>query len=89
MLPPFSMGGNSWTMQGATVKAKVIEQTAEAFVERGLKDAGREIIVIDDHWHGGYAANGRLFPDRQQSPGDMKALADHLHAGGFPMGVMP
>ncbi len=38
LTPP--MGWNSWNMFGATVNAEVIQQTADAFLTSGLKDAG-------------------------------------------------
>ncbi len=83
--PP--MGWNSWNMFGSTVDAKVIEQTADAFVSSGLKDAGYEYIVIDDHWQGGRGADGKLFPDPQKFPQGMKALAEAVHARGLKFGL--
>jgi alpha-galactosidase len=81
------MGWNSWNMFGATVNAEVIRQTADAFLTSGLKDAGYEYIVIDDHWHGGRGADGRLFPNPQKFPDGMKAVADYLHARGLKFGI--
>lgn len=83
--PP--MGWNSWNMFGGTVNAEVIKQTADAFVSSGLKDAGYQYIVIDDHWHGGRGADGRLFPDPQKFPQGMKAVADYLHERGLKFGI--
>ena len=54
-----------WNMFGATINAEIVKQIAEAFVSSGLREAGYQYVVIDDHWHGGRGANGRLFPDRQ------------------------
>ncbi len=85
LTPP--MGWNSWNMFGATVNAEVIIQVAETFVSAGLKDAGYQYIVIDDHWHGGRGEDGKLFPDAQKFPNGMKALADAAHARGLKFGI--
>jgi alpha-galactosidase len=54
-----------WNMFGETINAEIVKQIAEAFVSSGLREAGYQYVVIDDHWHGGRGADGRLFPDRQ------------------------
>ncbi len=83
--PP--MGWNSWNMFGATVDAEIIKQTADAFVSTGLKDAGYRYIVIDDHWHGGRGADGRLFPDPQKFPDGMKTIGDYVHSLDLKFGI--
>ena len=83
--PP--MGWNSWNMFGATVNAEIVKQTADAFVASGLKQAGYQYIVIDDHWHGGRDAANRLFPDPQKFPAGMKAVSDYIHARGLKFGI--
>ncbi|HTX92572.1 MAG TPA: glycoside hydrolase family 27 protein [Anaerolineales bacterium] len=83
--PP--MGWNSWNMFGAAVDARIVQEAAEAFVKTGLKDAGYQYVVVDDHWHGGRGADGRLFPDPQKFPDGMKAVADHVHSLGLKFGI--
>src|SRR5512138_2511170 len=83
--PP--MGWNSWNMFGATVDAQIVKETANAFVSSGLRDAGYEYVVIDDHWHGGRGEDGRLFPDPQKFPEGMKSLSDYVHSLGLKFGI--
>ena len=84
-LPP--MGWNSWNAFSNTVSEQVVKEIADAFVEKGLRDAGYRYVVIDDHWHGGRDADGRLFPHPHKFPGGMKALADYVHARGLKFGI--
>lgn len=84
--PP--MGWNSWNTFGPDVNEKVIRDTADAFVEKGLKDAGYEYIVIDDFWSlRDRDENGRLVPDPKKFPSGMKALADYVHSKGLKIGI--
>ena len=83
--PP--MGWNSWNMFGATVNAGIVKQTADAFVASGLREAGYQYIVVDDHWHGGRGADGRLFPDPLKFPDGMKAVSDYVHGLGLKFGI--
>ena len=83
--PP--MGWNSWNMFGTTINANIIFQTADAFISKGLKAAGYEYIVIDDHWHGGRGENGRLFPDPEKFPQGMRVVADYIHERGLKFGL--
>src|SRR4051812_19717298 len=60
--PP--MGWNSWNPFGKNVSEKVIRETADSFVNTGLKDAGFTYIVMDDFWSGGRdSVTGLLYPD--------------------------
>jgi alpha-galactosidase len=83
--PP--MGWNSWNMFGATINAEIVEQTTDAFVTSRLQEVGYQYVVIDDHWHGGRGADGRLFPDPQKFPNGMKAVADYVHSRGLKFGI--
>ncbi len=87
LAPTPPMGWNSWNMFGATVDAQIIKQTADAFVTSGLREAGYQYIVIDDHWHGGRGTDGRLFPDAQKFPDGMKAVSDYVHSLGLKFGI--
>lgn len=46
--PP--MGWNSWNTFGKDISDSLIRETADAFIDQGLKDAGYEYVVIDDCW---------------------------------------
>ena len=48
--PP--MGWNSWNIYACDVNEDLVKEVAKAMVDRGLKDAGYEYIVIDDCWQG-------------------------------------
>jgi alpha-galactosidase len=87
LAPTPPMGWNSWNMFGATIDAPIVKETAHAFVSSGLRDAGYEYVVIDDHWHGGRGADGRLFPDPQKFPEGMKALSDYVHSLDLKFGI--
>ncbi len=84
--PP--MGWNSWNTFGPNIDEALIRETADAFVEHGLKDLGYEYVVIDDHWERMERdEGGRLVPDPQRFPGGMKALADYVHSKGLKFGI--
>lgn len=44
------MGWNSWNTFGNKISETLIMETADAMVDRGLRDAGYEYVVIDDCW---------------------------------------
>lgn len=83
--PP--MGWNSWNMFGATVDETIVRETAAAIVETGLKEAGYEYVVIDDHWQGERGPDGRLGADSQKFPRGINALADYVHSLGLKLGI--
>lgn len=59
--PP--MGWNSWNLKLGAISATEVKQIADAFVTKGMKDAGYEYLVVDDCW----AKSARLFG--QPGPG--------------------
>ncbi len=85
MTPP--MGWNSWNTFAGTINETLIKQTADAMLTSGLKSAGYDYVVIDDHWHGGRDDAGRLFPNPEKFPSGMRALSDYLHAAGLKFGI--
>ena len=85
-LPP--MGWNSWNTFGPAINEKVVRDTADAIVEKGLKDVGYEYVVIDDCWSlRDRDANGRMVADPEKFPSGMKALADYVHSKGLKFGM--
>ena len=84
--PP--MGWNSWNTFGEAINEQVVRDTADAIVEKGLKDAGYEYVVIDDCWSlRQRGADDRIVPDPAKFPSGMKALADYVHSKGLKFGM--
>jgi len=84
--PP--MGWNSWNTFGAEINADIVCETADAFIEHGLKDAGYEYVVIDDHWEADERGpDGRLHGNPEKFPDGIKAVADYVHAKGLKFGI--
>jgi len=85
LTPP--MGWNSWNRFGCEVDEALVRATADAMVDRGMRDAGYVYVVIDDCWHGSRDADGFIRPDPGRFPSGMKALAEHVHARGLKLGL--
>lgn len=84
--PP--MGWNSWNTFGGSINEQVVRDTADAIVEKGLKDAGYEYVVIDDCWAlRKRNAEGRMVADPEKFPSGMKALAEYVHSKGLKFGM--
>jgi alpha-galactosidase len=96
MLTP-SMGWNSWYCLLMGVTGKDLRAAADAMVSSGMINHGYMYVDVDDGWLRRPAKNG-VAPDgppRDQSGrilpnnrfGDMKALADYIHARGLKAGL--
>lgn len=85
LTPP--MGWNSWNAVGEQINETVVRETVDAMISTGLKDAGYQYLVIDDHWHGTRNAHGQLSCNAKKFPGGMKALADYVHSKGLKFGI--
>ena len=85
LTPP--MGWNSWNGFGCNVDEKMIRETADAIVSKGMKDAGYQYVVIDDCWHGERDETGIYSPGREAFPSGMKALGDYIHSKGLKFGI--
>jgi alpha-galactosidase len=84
--PP--MGWNDWNAFGCNVSAALVEQTAQAIVSSGLRDAGYSYVNIDDCWAmPNRDANGNLVPNPMKFPDGIKAVADFVHALGLKLGI--
>ena len=81
------MGWNSWDKFGCEISEKLIRETADAFVDQGLKKAGYEYIVIDDCWQISRDRDGKIVADPERFPSGIKALADYVHSKGLKFGV--
>ena len=88
LAPTPPMGWNSWNTFGADISEDLIRETADAFVTEGLKDAGYEYVVIDDHWEADERdKDGRLAADPMKFPSGIQASADYVHSKGLKFGI--
>ena len=96
LTPP--MGWNSWNCFGPKVTGDDIRAAADAFLSSGLADHGWNTVVIDDYWaNRPCETNDVRLMGAEREPdgtirsnarfGDMKALADYIHAKGLKAGL--
>ena len=85
--PP--MGWNTWNTFGSNISDGMVRESADAFVDLGLKDAGYQYVVIDDCWslRNRDPETKRIVPDPAKFPFGMKALADYVHSKGLKFGM--
>lgn len=84
--PP--LGWNSWNTFGNDISEELLMQTADAMIEKGLKDAGYEYVVIDDCWSLlDRDENKDIVTDPIKFPHGMKYLADYIHSKGLKFGM--
>src|SRR4051812_27841271 len=50
LAPTPPMGWNSWNTFKNNISEKLIQQIADAMVDKGLADAGYQYVNIDDTW---------------------------------------
>ncbi|MEX1827242.1 glycoside hydrolase family 27 protein [Luteibacter sp. CQ10] len=82
-LPP--MGWNSWNHFAGKVTAADVRGMADAMATNGMREAGYVYVNVDDTWEGERDADGNIQPNTKF--GDMKALADYVHAKGLKFGL--
>jgi alpha-galactosidase len=88
LAPTPPMGWNSWNTFQTHIDEKLIEQTADAMIANGMRDAGYININLDDGWSEKQRdADGNLVGDKTRFPNGMKALGDYLHSHGFKFGI--
>lgn len=83
LTPP--MGWNAWNIFGDAITADIVREQADWMIKSGLAARGFQYIIIDDSWQARRAADGSLTPNARF--GDMKALADYVHAKGLKLGL--
>lgn len=81
------MGWSSWNTFRVRIHEDLIKASADAMVDKGLKDAGYLYCNIDDGYFGGRDAEGKLFPNPAKFPNGMKAVAEHIHLLGLKAGI--
>lgn len=85
--PP--MGFNTWNTFGRNINDEMIRETADAIIEKGLRDAGYEYLVIDDCWSEKQrdSETDKIIPDHIKFPYGMKAVSDYVHSKGLKFGM--
>jgi alpha-galactosidase len=84
--PP--MGWNDWNRFHCDITEQIVEQTADAIVRTGLRDAGYQYVNVDDCWEASTRdAGGALQADPVKFPSGIRALADYVHARGLKFGI--
>lgn len=84
LTPP--LGWNSWQIYAVRVTGDDIRRSADALIESGLAAHGFQYVCIDDGWEGARdPVTGEL--GANDKFGDMKALADYVHAKGLKIGI--
>jgi len=79
------MGWNSWNHFAGKITAADVRAIADAMVANGMRDAGYVYVNVDDTWEGDRNAAGDI--ETNDKFGDMKALADYVHARGMKLGL--
>jgi alpha-galactosidase len=81
--PP--MGWNSWNKFHDKFDDETVRQTADAMVSSGMRDAGYNIIIVDEGWSSYRDKDGKITGNARFP--DMKALADYVHSKGLKIGI--
>ncbi len=82
------MGWNTWNTFGENINEDLIIESCEAMVDKGLRDAGYEYVVIDDCWSTKERdPDGNLRADPSKFPHGIKYLSDYVHSKGMKMGI--
>ena len=92
LTPP--LGWNSWNAYAMGIDGAKVRETADNLVKLGLVDHGWRYLTIDDGWQ---MRRRHLPADKCRATdgtvlvndkfGDMKALADYVHARGLKFGI--
>jgi alpha-galactosidase len=85
MLPP--MGWNSWN-SGMALTEQTVEQTIDAMVSSGLRDAGYRYVNLDAGWAAPTRDDdGKLQADPQRFPNGIAAVARYAHDRNMYLGI--
>ena len=83
--PP--MGWNSWN-SGIPLSERTVEQTIDALVSSGMRDAGYRYVNLDAGWAAPTRdADGNLRADPDRFPGGIAAVARYAHDRGLLLGL--
>lgn len=81
------MGWNSWN-SGMPLSERTVEQTIDALVSSGMRDAGYRYVNLDAGWAAPTrGADGNLRADPDRFPGGIAAVARYAHDRGLLLGL--
>ena len=83
--PP--MGWNTWNTFRLNINEDLVKDAVDIFIEKGLKDAGYQYVVIDDGWQIDRDEHGNILCDTEKFPSGMKSLIGHIHSAGLKVGI--
>lgn len=84
LTPP--MGWNSWNCWGTSVDQAKVLASAQAIVNRGLREHGWSYVNIDDTWQGQRTGPDHALESNEKFP-NLKGLADAVHGMGLKLGI--
>jgi alpha-galactosidase len=88
LAPTPPMGWNPWNAFEGNISERIVQDTAEAMIENGMRDAGYVYINLDDAWMAASRdEQGDLVGDPAKFPHGMRALGNFLHSRGFKFGI--
>lgn len=82
--PP--MGMHTWYLERPTSESLVLAQF-DRMTTNGWKEAGYNLVVIDDTWQGTRNASGVLLPNPDTFPHGISWLAAQAHMRGMKLGI--
>jgi alpha-galactosidase len=86
LTPP--MGWNDWYSVYCNFNAQLVEQTAQAMVNDGMKAAGYDYVNIDDCWMASSRDSaGNLVADPTKFPDGIAPVAAYVHSLGLKLGI--
>jgi len=81
------MGWNSWN-SGIPLSQRTVEETIDALVSSGMRDAGYRFVNLDNGWSAPHRdADGNLQADPTRFPGGIPAVARYAHDRGMLLGL--
>jgi alpha-galactosidase len=81
------MGWNSWN-SGIPLTERTVEETIDAMVSSGMRDAGYRYVNLDAGWSATHRdADGNLAADPGRFPGGISAVARYAHDHGMLLGL--
>lgn len=85
--PP--MGWNTWNTFGDKISDQLVRESADAFIDLGLKAAGYTYIVVDDCWSKRTRdpETNQIVPEPAKFPNGMASVADYVHSKGLKFGM--
>ena len=85
LTPP--QGWNSWNAWGHGVDQQKVLSSAQAMVDKGLRNYGWTYINIDDVWQGERGGKYNAIQPNPKTFPDIKKLCDDVHALGLKIGI--